>query len=84
MIITRFLTISMLLASFSVAQEVAFTMVVSSKPRDVLAQAAIADAGRMDKQDAPRRELDRQRKVDDERRVQQEKARLANKARFRP
>lgn len=61
-----------------------FAMVASSKPRQVLALAAIADAGRLDTKEAPQKELDRQKKVEDERRVQQEKARLANKARFRP
>lgn len=61
-----------------------FTMVVLSKPLDLLAQAAIVEAGRLDKQEAPQREVDRLKKIAEDRRVQQDKARLANKARFRP
>lgn len=61
-----------------------FGMVVLSKRLDALAQAAILEAIRLDKQEAPQREIDRNKRQDDEKRVQQERARGANKPGFRP
>jgi len=61
-----------------------FGMVVFSKRLDALARAAIAEAIRLDEQEAPQREIVRQKKQDDENRAEQEKARLVNKADFRP
>ena len=61
-----------------------FAMVVFSKRLDALAQAAIAEAIRLDKQEAPQREIERQKKQDEEMRVVHEKARLVNKPSFRP
>jgi hypothetical protein len=61
-----------------------FGMVVFSQRLDALAQAAILEAIRLDKLEAPQREADLQRKQEEENRVQQEKARLMNKAIFRP
>jgi hypothetical protein len=59
-------------------------MVAFSKERDALAKAAVVEAIRLDKQEAPQREVERQKKEDGERRAAQEKARLANKPAFRP
>jgi hypothetical protein len=61
-----------------------FGMVGFSKRLDALARAAIAEAIRLDEQEAPQREIDRQKKQDAEDRAGQEKARLANKPNFRP
>jgi hypothetical protein len=61
-----------------------FGMIAFSKRLDVLARTAIAEAIRLDAQEAPQREIDRQKKQDAEAFAAQEKARLANKRNFRP
>jgi hypothetical protein len=61
-----------------------FALVVVSKRLDTLAGAAITEALRLDRQEAPQREIERQNREDEQNRVQQEKARLANKPSFRP
>jgi hypothetical protein len=61
-----------------------FGMLVFSKRLDPLAQAAIAEAIRLDEQEAPQREAERQKTQAEEDRAAQEKARLVNKADFRP
>jgi len=61
-----------------------FAMVLYSKRLDALAQTAITEALRLNEQEAPQREADRQKKQEGENRVKEEKARLANKASFRP
>lgn len=61
-----------------------FTLVAVSKRLDALVRAAVSEAARLDKQEAPQREIELQKKQEEENRVQQEKARLANKSRFRP
>ena len=61
-----------------------FGMVAYSKRLDSLARAAVAEAIRLDEQEAPQREIERQKKQDDEKRAAQEKARVANKPNFRP
>ncbi len=61
-----------------------FGMLVLSKRLDALAQAAIVEAIRLDEQEAPQREIARQKKQDQEDRAAQEKARLVNKVAFRP
>jgi hypothetical protein len=61
-----------------------FGMLVFSKRLDALAQAAIAEAVRLDEQGAPEREIERQRKQDAVERAEQEEARVLNKAAFRP
>jgi len=61
-----------------------FTLVAVSKRLDALARAAVIEADRLDAQEAPRREIELQKKLGEENRVQQEKARLANKPSFRP
>jgi hypothetical protein len=55
-----------------------------SKRLDALALAAIIESLRLDKQEAPHREVERQKKKDEETRSRQEAARLVNKAPFRP
>ena len=59
-------------------------MLVFSKRLDPLAQAAIVEANRLDVQEAPQREIDRQRKQDEEDHAAGQMARPANKANFRP
>jgi hypothetical protein len=61
-----------------------FGMVIFSKQLDASAQAAVSEAVRLDKQEAPQRELDRQKQQEADAVVAQEKARVANKPRFRP
>jgi len=61
-----------------------FGLVIYSKRLDALAQTATVEAIRLDQQEAPQRELARQKKRGDENRVQQEKARRVNKVPFRP
>ena len=61
-----------------------FAMVLYSKRVEAVAQAAIVDAVRLEAQEAPQREIDKQKKRDDDNRLALEKARLANKPNFRP
>ncbi len=61
-----------------------FGMIVLSKRLDTLAEAAITEALLLDQQEAPQREIERNKREDDESRVQQERARRANKPGFRP
>ena len=61
-----------------------FGMVVFSKRVDALARLAIVNSIRLDQQEAPQREVDRQQKEAQENRATEEKARLANKTNFRP
>ena len=69
---------------FRSSYQPSFGILVRSKQLDALAQSAIAEAIRLDEQEAPQREIERQRKQDEEARVEQEKARVINKAAFRP
>ena len=69
---------------FRSSYQPAFGMLVYSKRLDPLAQAAIVKAIRLDEQEAPQREIDRQKKEDEDTRAAGEKARPANKAAFRP
>jgi hypothetical protein len=59
-------------------------MILYSKRADAAAQAAIAEAVRLETQEAPQREIDKQKKRDDDDRLALEKARTANKPNFRP
>src|SRR5213593_480308 len=61
-----------------------FGMLVFSKPLDASARAAAVEAIRLDEQEAPQREIERQKKQDEENRAAQEKARPVNKVNFRP
>ncbi len=61
-----------------------FQIIVTSMRLDALARTAGAEAVRLDDQDAPQREIARQKKDVDDARASAEKARLANKAAFRP
>lgn len=61
-----------------------FGMVVFSKRLDALARLAIVNSIRLDQQEAPQREVERQEKEDRENRATEEKARLTNKGNFRP
>ena len=61
-----------------------FGMVIFSKQLQAQAQAAISEAARLDKQEAPQREVERQKQQEADARAAQEKARLLNKPAFRP
>jgi len=61
-----------------------YSLVLYSKRMDALAQAAIIDAVRLEAQEAPQRDLDRQKKRDADELVSLEKARSVNKPNFRP
>lgn len=69
---------------FRSSYQPSFGILVRSKELDALAQSAIAEALHLDEQEAPQREIDRQKKQDAKDRAEQEKARLANKPNFRP
>jgi hypothetical protein len=64
--------------------QTSFALIIYSKRLDVLAQAAINEAARLDALEAPQRELEQQKKRDDEQRLFLEKARSTSKANFRP
>lgn len=59
-------------------------MLIFSKRLQLLAQAAMVEAARLDAQEAPQREIDRQRKQDEEKHAAARKVRPANKVNFRP
>jgi hypothetical protein len=61
-----------------------FGLVAYSKRLDAQAQTSIVEAIRLDQQEAPQREIERQKNKADVIRAQQEKARKANKLPFRP
>jgi hypothetical protein len=61
-----------------------FGMVLFSKRLDALARLAIVETIRLDEQEAPDREIERQRKEDQADRAAQEKVRPANKGKLRP
>jgi hypothetical protein len=61
-----------------------FALVLYSKRLDALAQAAAVEAARLDAQEAPQRELEKQKKQASDDSVLLEKARSANKPNFRP
>jgi len=61
-----------------------FALILYSKRLNVLAQAASLEAVRLDAQEAPQRELDKQKKLDDDEHLVLEKARSLNKPNFRP
>src|SRR6266496_797627 len=60
-----------------------FGMLVYSKSLDALARTAIVEAIRLDEQEAPQREIERQKQEDEANRAEQDAARLVNKAAFR-
>jgi hypothetical protein len=59
-------------------------MLIFSKRLEPLAQAAMIEAGRLDAQEAPQREIDRQKQQDEDKRAAEQKVRPANKANFHP
>ena len=64
--------------------QTSFALILYSKRLDVLAQAAITEAVRLDAQEAPQRAMAQQKRHDDEQRLSMEKVRSVNKANFRP
>jgi len=69
---------------FRSSYQPAFGMLVISKSLDDVARAAIVEAIRLDEQEAPQREIERQKKQDEEVRAARDKARPVNKGNFRP
>jgi len=61
-----------------------FSLVLYSKRLDTLAQTAIVQAVRLEAQEAPQREIERQKKRADDESLLLEKARLTNKPNFQP
>ena len=61
-----------------------YAMVLYSKRLDVLAQAAIIEAVRLDVQEAPQREIEKQKDQAEAERVIRDRARSVNKPNFRP
>ena len=61
-----------------------FALILYSKKLEAVAQSAIAESARLDAEEAPQRELDKQKKRDDDERVALDKARAVNKPNFRP
>lgn len=62
----------------------AFGLVAFSKEFDLLASDSSREADRLDKLEAPGKELARQVKQEEDKRVAQEKARIISKPKFRP
>ena len=62
----------------------AFGLVAFSKKLDLVASDSSREADRLDKLEAPARELAQQVKQEEDKRVAQEKARLISKPKFRP
>lgn len=61
-----------------------FALILYSKRLQTLAEAAIVEAVRLDAQEAPQREIEKQKKRDEEERLAHEKARSMNQPNFRP
>jgi hypothetical protein len=61
-----------------------FRLIVTAAALEDLARKAVVQAARLDEQEAPQREIARQKKERDDDRAVTEKARTANKAAFRP
>jgi hypothetical protein len=61
-----------------------FGLVIYAKRLDALARAVIVEAVRLDKQEAPQRESERQKNKDAAAQAEQAKAKRTNKAPFRP
>jgi len=61
-----------------------YAMILYSKRADAAAQAAIVEAVKLETQQAPQREIDKQKKRDEDDRLALAKARTANKPNFRP
>jgi hypothetical protein len=59
-------------------------MLIFSKRLEPLARAALTEAKRLDAQEAPQREIDRQKQQDEDNRAAEQKVRPANKVNFRP
>jgi hypothetical protein len=72
------------LTLFSVAYPESFRLVIALTRLEDLARVASAAAVRMDKDEAPQRELDRQKKEATDAAAAKEKAKTENKAQFKP
>jgi hypothetical protein len=72
------------IALFQSPYQMVFGLVVRSRSMDGLAQAALTEGARLDAEEAPQREIDRQQKSTDDKRVRTAAARQSNKQTFRP
>jgi hypothetical protein len=73
--------------SFNLVQskyQAAFFLVALSKQRSGLAKSAVAESRRLDREEAPQREMDRRSAERALKLLEQEKSRLENKPIFRP
>ena len=61
-----------------------FALILYSKRLEALALKSIVEAARLDADEAPQRELDKQKKRDDDDRLALDKARAVNQPNFRP
>jgi len=61
-----------------------FALVLYSKQLDAVAQVSIIEAVRLEAQEAPQREIEKQKKREEQERLALEGARSANKPNFRP
>ena len=61
-----------------------FALIMYSKRLEIAAEAAIVEAARLDAQEAPQKEIERQRQRNHEERLTLDKARATNKPNFRP
>lgn len=61
-----------------------FVLILYAKRADALAQNAIAEALRLDEQEAPQRRQQQQKQQEERERLEKEKARALNKPKFRP
>jgi hypothetical protein len=65
-------------------EEASFALILSSKELDTLAETAISQAARLDAEEAPLKEMEKEKKKEDDERTLLEKARSVNKPNFRP
>ncbi len=67
-----------------ISERSTFVMILYSKRLDAFAQKAIVEALRLDKDEAPQREIQREAERAEAERLKSEESRLANKPNFRP
>ena len=69
---------------FRTSYQATLGMLVFSKRLELLARTAMIESSRLDAQEAPQREADRQRQQYEDKRAAEQKVRPTNKASFRP
>jgi hypothetical protein len=71
-------------ALYRTSYSTALRLIVTSPELEAQANAAVAEALRLDEREAPQREIERRKKEANDTQASQEKARLTNKPTFRP